>query len=83
MRSHARPGGRYWYTGGVNWRAIGAWVVGAVLAYVWAYVWPLPFGATVPSFIVTFVLYLLLSLPGRTKGAFAPARSLAQADNAR
>jgi cytosine/uracil/thiamine/allantoin permease len=79
---HAK-GGRYWYRGGVNWLAVGAWVVGAVLAYVWAYVWPLPFGATVPSFIVTFVLYLLLSLPGRTKGQFAPARSLATADDAR
>jgi purine-cytosine permease-like protein len=76
-------GGRYWYTGGVNWLAVGAWVVGALLAYMWAYVWPLPFGATVPSFIVTFVLYLLLSLPGRTKGEFAPARSLATSDDAR
>jgi cytosine/uracil/thiamine/allantoin permease len=76
-------GGRYWYTGGVNWLAVGAWVVGAVLAYVWAYVWPLPFGATVPSFVVTFVLYLLLSLPRRTKGEFAPAGSLATSEDAR
>ena len=23
-------GGRYWFTGGVNWRALGPWIVGAV-----------------------------------------------------
>ncbi|MEV8368134.1 cytosine permease [Microbacterium sp. NPDC064584] len=76
-------GGRYWYRGGVNWLAVGAWLVGAVLAYVWAYVWPLPFGATLPSFVVTFVLYLLLSLPGRTTGGFAPAQSLATVQHER
>ena len=27
-----RPGGRYWYTGGWNWRAVTALVVGGVLA---------------------------------------------------
>lgn len=79
-----RPsGGHYWYTAGVNWIAIGSWAVGAILAYVWAYVWPLPFGATVPAFVVTFVLYLLLSFPRRTRGAFAEARHLADAVDAR
>lgn len=76
-------GGRYWYTGGVNWLAVGSWVVGATLAYVWAYVWPLPFGATVPSFVVTFVLYLALSLPGRAKGAPERAPHLAETADAR
>lgn len=76
-------GGRYWYTAGVNWLAVGAWVVGAVLAYVWAYVWPLPFGATVPAFFVTFVLYLLVSLPGRPKGVETPAGNLVDAVSAR
>lgn len=76
-------GGRYWYTAGVNWIAVGSWAVGAILAYVWAYVWPLPFGATVPAFVVTFVLYLLLSLPGRTRGAFAEARNLSDAVDVR
>lgn len=71
-------GGRYWYTGGVNWVAVGAWAVGAGLAYIWAYVWPLPFGATVPAFVVTFVLYLVLSLPRRAKGGFAPAQNLSE-----
>ncbi len=27
-----RPGGRYWYTGGWNWRAVAAFLVGGVLA---------------------------------------------------
>ncbi|GGA61816.1 cytosine permease [Pseudoclavibacter endophyticus] len=70
-------GGRYWYVGGINWLAIGAWVVGAVLAYVWAYVWPLPFGSTAPAFVVTFVLYLALSLRSRTTGSSVPAGNLA------
>ncbi|WP_194397590.1 purine-cytosine permease family protein [Microbacterium atlanticum] len=72
-------GGRYWYTGGVNWLAIAAWAVGAVLAYVWAYVWPLPFGSTAPAFLVTFVLYLLVSLPTRRKEPFTPVGNLADA----
>ncbi|KAA6433880.1 purine-cytosine transporter [Agrococcus sediminis] len=78
-----RPsGGRYWYRGGVNWLAIGSWAVGATLAYVWAYVWPLPIGATVPAFAVTFLLYLFVSLPGRSKGG-APAPHLAETADAR
>ncbi len=77
-RDILRPiGGRYWYTAGINWLAIGAWVVGAVLAYVWAYVWPLPFGSTAPAFIVTFLLYLLVSLPSRPKGPITPVGNLA------
>ncbi len=71
-------GGRYWYTGGVNWLAVGSWVIGAVLAYVWAYVWPLPFGSTAPAFIVTFLVYLLVSWPGRPKDAVAPIGNLAE-----
>lgn len=74
-----RSGGRFWYTGGVNLLAVAAWAVGATLAYVWAYVWPLPFGATVPAFVVTFVLYLLVSLPGRRREGFAAERHLADA----
>jgi len=70
-------GGRYWYTAGVNWLAIGSWFVGAALAYVWAYVWPLPFGSTAPAFIVTFVLYLAVSWHRRPKGAITPVGNLA------
>ena len=70
-------GGRYWYTGGINWIAIAAWAVGAILAYVWAYVWPLPFGSTAPAFVITFVLYLLVSLPARSKAPNAHVGNLA------
>ena len=75
-------GGRYWYLAGVNWLAIGSWVVGAVLAYVWAYVWPLPFGSTAPAFLVTFAVYLLVSWPSRTKGDVTPAGNLAEQSQA-
>jgi nucleobase:cation symporter-1, NCS1 family len=71
--------GRYWYTAGVNWAAIAAWVVGAVGAYVWTYAWPTPIGATIPSFVVTFVLYLLLSLRERSKQPRMENRHLADA----
>jgi len=75
-------GGRYWYTAGVNWLAIGSWFVGAALAYVWAYVWPLPFGSTAPAFIVTFVLYLAVSWHRRPKGAITPVGNLAEEPDA-
>ena len=55
-------GGAYWYLGGVNPIAVGSFVVGAALAFYWIRVSPLPFGATLPTFAVTFVLYLVLSL---------------------
>ncbi|UOE44103.1 purine-cytosine permease family protein [Agromyces larvae] len=64
-----RRGGRYWYTAGVNWIAVGVWVVGAVVSYLWTYVWPLPVGATIPAFALTFVLYLVAMLPDRARHA--------------
>ncbi|TFD86596.1 purine-cytosine permease family protein [Cryobacterium serini] len=76
-------GGRYWYTGGINWLAVTSWVVGAASAYAWAYVWPLPFGATVPAFLLTFVVYLALSRARRSKTPFEPSRHLADADTPR
>jgi cytosine/uracil/thiamine/allantoin permease len=76
-------GGRYWYTGGINWLAIASWVVGAASAYVWAYVWPLPFGATVPAFLLTFAVYLAVSFTRRGKTPFEPSRHLADVDATR
>jgi purine-cytosine permease-like protein len=73
----AARSGRYWYRGGINWLAVGAWAVGAVLAYVWAYVLPLPFGSTLPAFVITFVLYLLVSWPARAKHPAAFVGNLA------
>lgn len=63
-------GGAYWYTGGVNPVAVGTFAVGAGLAYYWTQVSPLPFGATIPVFVVSFVLYLAGSmLTGRTRSS--------------
>lgn len=39
-----------------------AWVsyaIGASLAFYWTQISPLSFGATVPTFVLTFVLYLV------------------------
>ena len=54
--------GRYWYLAGVNWAAVVVWAIGAVAAYVFTYTLPTPVGATIPAFVITFVLYLLVSL---------------------
>lgn len=59
--------GRYWYSAGVNWIAVAAWAIGAVASYLWTYVWPSPMGATIPAFVLTFVLYLLAMLPERAR----------------
>lgn len=74
-------GGRYWYTGGINIAGVLAWAAGFIVytacaqppALVDHFSWiaDVPSeltkaGGTVPSFIVTFVLYLLLQrLQGR------------------
>src|SRR5690554_2433187 len=55
-------GGKYWYTKGTNWVAVAVWLIGAVASYVMTYVWISPIGATIPAFVISFVLYLVLSL---------------------
>jgi cytosine/uracil/thiamine/allantoin permease len=71
--------GRYWYLGGVNWAAVVVWLIGAVAAYVFSYVWPTPIGATIPAFVLTFVLYLLVSLRERSSTQVQPSEHLADA----
>ncbi|MHA6669615.1 purine-cytosine permease family protein [Homoserinimonas sp. A447] len=63
----AAGGGRYWYKGGVNWIAVVVWVIGAAVSYLWTYVWPLPIGATIPAFALSFAIYLLVMLPERAR----------------
>jgi NCS1 family nucleobase:cation symporter-1 len=61
-----KRGGTYWYTAGFNASAWVAWVIGVGLAFYWTRVSPLSFGATVPVFVLTFVLYLAVRvLAGR------------------
>jgi nucleobase:cation symporter-1, NCS1 family len=54
-----KRGGAYWYAGGFNLPAWVAWVIGVGLALYWTRISPLSFGATVPVFVIIFVLYLL------------------------
>ncbi len=51
-------GGRFWYQGGVNIAAIAVWLIGAGASVVLTYVAPSPIGATIPTFVISFVLYL-------------------------
>ncbi|WP_166825883.1 cytosine permease [Brevibacterium limosum] len=62
-------GGIYSYTRGINWVAVGVWVLGALASYVLTYAYPSPIGATIPSFAISFVLYLALSWGSRAKFA--------------
>jgi purine-cytosine permease-like protein len=39
--NRGKKGGRYWYTNGINWRAMGAWVVSATLGLQFAYYPPI------------------------------------------
>lgn len=73
-------GGAYWFTRGANWAAIGVWVVGSVSSYVLTYIWPSPIGATIPAFVLSFVLYLALSLHRRADAAAQPKGHLLRAD---
>ena len=62
-------GGIYAYVRGVNRSAVIVWVVGALASYLLTYVWPSPLGATIPSFAISFLLYLALSWPTRSRFA--------------
>lgn len=66
-------GGLYSYIRGVNWAAAAVWVIGALVSYLFTYAHPSPARATIPSFIVSFLLYLGLSW--RSRGRFAGAES--------
>jgi len=62
-----RVGGQYWYTGGINWTAMGVWLVGFVLYLVIAGLPQLGLaglapwlGATLPSFLFGFLVYAAL-----------------------
>lgn len=72
----AAKGGSYWYNRGINWAAIGVWIVGAAMSYIWSYVWPLSIGATVPAFILSFILYLAVMFSSRPTHEVQPSRHL-------
>ncbi len=55
-----KPQGAYWYRQGVNWVGVTAWAVGVVLYHLITRSVPW-LGASIPSFIVAFVLYLVVA----------------------
>lgn len=67
-------GGMYAYVRGVNWAAVIVWIVGAFASYLLTYVWASPVGATIPSFVISFLLYLALSWSTRHRFAEAALR---------
>ena len=69
-----RPGGVYWYQGGVNWLAVAAWAAGVAVYHLIARIWP-GLGATLPGFAAAFLLYLVLSWIGATYKAAQEERT--------
>ena len=67
-------GGIYSYVRGINWSAVIVWIVGALASYLLTYVWPSPLGATIPSFVTSFLLNLGLSWSTRSRFADAAYR---------
>ncbi len=60
-----RPGGLYWYAGGFNWRALAAWALGFITYLAIAGLPPLGIpgllpwlGASLPAFLVAFIVHL-------------------------
>ncbi len=70
-------GGRYWYSGGINWAAVGVWVLGAGASYLITFVWASPIGATLPVFAGSAILYLAIMMGERRRHAASPAAHLA------
>ncbi len=88
-------GGRYWFSSGVNWRATGAWLVGAGIGLMFSAappVWTGPWAnvangvdvSLVSGAVVTAVLYVVLLLavpePGYVFGPRGPAFGKVRAD---
>ncbi|WP_110651366.1 purine-cytosine permease family protein [Salinicola peritrichatus] len=46
---------------GINWQAVAAYAIGAVLAYYWNWVAPLSIGASLPVFVLTGALYWVVA----------------------
>jgi NCS1 family nucleobase:cation symporter-1 len=83
-----RPGGRYWYTSGWNWRAVVATLLGSVLAVGGAYSnpgsGPFPADGLIPflkplydyswavGLVVGFLSYFLLTLTAPSRQSSAP-----------
>ncbi|MGH3470224.1 MAG: NCS1 family nucleobase:cation symporter-1, partial [Thermocrispum sp.] len=79
-----RREGRYWYTGGWNWRAVVAFVVGAVLAVGGANGGPFPDDGMIPALSGLYsyswavglasamIVYLVLTLPGERARTVRP-----------
>ena len=77
----AAHGGRYWYSGGVNWPAVGVWIFGAGASYLLTFLWPSPIGATLPVFAGSAILYSAIMMGERGRYAGAPGEHLAEPDD--
>ncbi|TET52512.1 MAG: putative hydroxymethylpyrimidine transporter CytX [Desulfobacteraceae bacterium] len=56
--------GAYWYTKGIHWTAIGCWVVGALVFKIGR---DLQIGGAIPSFLISAIIYLILTKGFRGK----------------
>ena len=74
-------GGVYSYSRGVNWAAVAVWIVGAIVSYLLTYAFPSPMGATIPSFVASFLLYLGLSWRSRQQFAEVASSHLSKSSD--
>ncbi|WP_411266150.1 purine-cytosine permease family protein [Arthrobacter sp. NamB2] len=79
-------GGEYWYSGGVNIAAVLVWLIGAAASLLLTYVVPSRIGATIPTFVLSALLYLAWAVAAgridRTNRAHAHLLDLPETDRA-
>ena len=51
---------QYQYSGGVNWKAVGMFIVAALFAYIFGFKYPLAIGGTIPTFFLAFFGYIII-----------------------
>jgi nucleobase:cation symporter-1, NCS1 family len=67
VKEFEKVGGKYWYSKGINFRAVAVWAFGVVFFLLVrdSHLLGSSVGAVYPTILITALLYYLISLPGR------------------
>lgn len=74
-------GGRYWYTGGINWAAVVVWALGGATSLALTYWVSSPVGASLPTFVVAAGAYWAWAWVAKTRAEPSPQQHLSLAAN--